>query len=289
MVKKMWEDNPHGGGVAWRKDGKVHWQKGLSLEEMQDRCKNLPMPYVAHFRVASVGGIRPILTHPFAVEDFDKSLALEGETEGSVIFHNGHWGEWRNFTLQTACEFGMKLPDGRWSDSRAMAWLAGLYGYSLLEILDQKIALMSPTSLEFILGTDGWVKVDGLWCSNDRFDRRYFHQGGFGNTYHICRFGRCTENKDLDTDGHCRLHSNKPSIAPPAKVSGTVVDINQSKKKDVSLSPLALRQKLTQAELQHQLVKDGVLKRADLTISKNELKRLRRSVAALGSQPAVAH
>src|SRR3990167_4580457 len=128
----MFSANDHGGGVAWREGGLVHWKKGLDEAEMQEFVAALPLPFVAHFRIASCGAKSKELCHPFPVSK-DASLALEGTTKGYVLFHNGHWAEWKPFTKETALKMGRPLPTGQWSDTRAMAWAAHNYGLGIWE------------------------------------------------------------------------------------------------------------------------------------------------------------
>ncbi len=133
MIRKMWRHNDDGFGIAYRapltqgkNKGKlgVFWQKGVEkLENAIKLCNEVPLPYVAHFRIASQGGIDPNLTHPFPV-DTDVSLALKGQTLGSVLFHNGDWTGWRHQILIP----GRPLPKGdKMSDTRAMFALYGHY------------------------------------------------------------------------------------------------------------------------------------------------------------------
>lgn len=170
MINRAYYQNDHGGGLAWRDKAKgvVRWKKGLSLEEMQELIKGLEPPFVAHFRIASSGGKSPQLCHPFPVEK-QVDLALEGETKGYVLFHNGHWGEWKSFSKETALKMGRPLPIGHWSDTRAMAWACFNYGPGILEMIDEKCVIFGPKDLEVVRGT-GWDEVNGVWCSNKHWE-----------------------------------------------------------------------------------------------------------------------
>lgn len=179
-VEKMYNQNSHGGGVAWREKGLVKWKKGLNLEQMQDLIKNLPTPFIAHFRIASAGAQIKELCHPFPVS-IKAQLDLEGETKGYVLFHNGHWSQWKDFTKETALKMGRALPIGPWSDTRALAWHAHNYGLGILEMIDEKVVAFGPTDLEVLRGRDGWDEVDGVWCSNKYWNASY--SGGFGGKH----------------------------------------------------------------------------------------------------------
>ena len=66
IVKKMWDTNDDGASITWLgKDRKVEYIKGITkLEELNNLIKATELPFVLHFRIASVGGIHPLLTHP---------------------------------------------------------------------------------------------------------------------------------------------------------------------------------------------------------------------------------
>jgi len=172
IVEKAWNHNDHGGGVAWRENNKagkpiVRWEKGLDLKEMQDYCKNLPLPFIAHFRIASVGGRLEDLCHPFEI-GANASVKLSGETGRGVLFHNGTWGQWRSFSLEFATKRpGITIPVGAWSDTRAMAWIASYIGDGVLEFINEKTVVYGPKHLQ-IFG-DGWEEVEGITMSNKFF------------------------------------------------------------------------------------------------------------------------
>lgn len=181
MVEQAFDTNPDGGGVAWRDNGYVKWKKGLKLAEMQDLVASLPLPLVAHFRIPSCGGKYDVLCHPFPI-DKRVSLDLEGQTKGYVLFHNGHWGKWKDTTLDAAAKRG-NLPIGRWSDSRAMAWMASIYGLGILELIDEKAVVFGPNDYEIFPGT-GFSVVNGVWVSNTHWQfRRTRLANGQGSYY----------------------------------------------------------------------------------------------------------
>lgn len=209
MVRKAWADNDDGSGAAWREDEDtndpknptrtlVHWKKGLNLEEIVKMAAELPMPFVLHFRRNSVGGIRASLTHPFPINENGDNF-LNGKTNGLVLFHNGHWGKWKETLFETVVKFGKKVPNGKWSDTRAMAWLAAVYGLGFLDILDEKTVAFGPRTIDTVLGT-GWKEINGVLCSNDFFMHKYVQPES-------CRVQSCTNNTGL-VDGWCQVHRN---------------------------------------------------------------------------------
>lgn len=169
QVIKMYQNNPHGAGIAWREEEEganvVVWRKGLSVEEIVELCEKAPLPFVAHFRVPSCGGPSNLLTHPFPIQK-DVPLTLEGSSKGNILFHNGHWGAWKNTVMDASVRGGWTLPKGKWSDSRAMAWMAAHFGLGMLEFIDEKVVVFGPNELE-LFQAHGWSKIGtGMWVSN---------------------------------------------------------------------------------------------------------------------------
>ena len=231
MLRKAWAANNHGGGIAWQRGKKgeeeVVWHKGVMDEdEFIQLCKDAPLPYVAHFRIASIGGICEELTHPFVVSK-QTPLALKGKGKTAVLFHNGHWNDWDEKALEAAVNANVAIPDGPWSDSRAMAWLCSIYGFGFMEFLTkQRGVIVTPTRMHMFTGP-GWEKVNDVWCSNDIFWKRgtvYRGTGPNGNvTSRTCSRGKCTNTammgRDLCAACHGLLDTSKKSSSGG---SGTV-------------------------------------------------------------------
>jgi hypothetical protein len=286
MVQRMWEQNSHGGGVAWREDGQVKWKKGLNLADMKQLAGALPLPYILHFRIASVGGAKKELTHPFAVDDFlQSSLALEGSTKGGVLFHNGHWNDWFGELLRTAALYREQVPTGVYSDTRAMAWMTSHYGQGFLDALDEKTVILTPDDLSVTVG-GGWVEVEGVWCSNDYWDRRYSQPT-------MCKNRSCTISVGLDKDGFCWNHriltvdsspkvvqisGNTTSSTTPVTTATETANATGSSEVAPSETPFGLTEQLLQAELAWSLVDIGALSKdeARVVCSKQRLKHLRK-------------
>ena len=113
MVARAFHRNDHGAGIAWLEpaaDGEgteVVWKKDLNLEEIQDLVKTVPLPFISHFRIASIGGVRAELTHPFEVGP-EANNDIEGRTKLAVLFHNGTWGKWEDMVLTSAVKLDRK-------------------------------------------------------------------------------------------------------------------------------------------------------------------------------------
>jgi hypothetical protein len=164
VVQACFEQNRDGAGIAWRDpdrpNEKVHWAKGImKLDDIQELVAKVPTPFIAHFRIQTVGGTSRGLTHPFVMDE-DSPLDLQGETDRPLIFHNGTWGEWRRVMFEVSAKAALKIPTGRWSDSRAMAWLAAYHGMGLFDLIQEKVALISPKHL-LVFG-ETWTTVPGV-------------------------------------------------------------------------------------------------------------------------------
>jgi hypothetical protein len=231
MVELAFQKNNHGAGFAWREDdGKVHWKKGMiELEDCVELCATLPIPYVAHFRLNSIGGIKSTLCHPFPISP-GVELDLEGETDGSVLFHNGTWSQWRDFMVNLAMKNEKaKIPVGAWNDTRAMALAAYHLGPGFVEILDEKAIIFGPVGdPELFFGRTGWDVVEGIWCSNDHFKRTITQVHGVGGnwsaatgwTSSMCHSKTCTR-KDIDESGYCPEHTTTKIAVKTAALGST--------------------------------------------------------------------
>lgn len=200
-IKKMWAHNRDGGGIAWREHGKVQWRKGLKEDELKDLCLTVPLPYIAHFRIASCGGTLPELTHPFPIQK-TAPLALKGATSGNLLFHNGHLGRWKDILLNMATGKQVELPPGAWSDTRLMAWVASYCGTNILPFFDEKLVSFGPTEIE-VWGV-GWQRVDDLYVSNRSWET-YSHQSQSYNVM-VCRYRQCKKDR-VNNTVFCELHT----------------------------------------------------------------------------------
>ena len=178
MVEQMFDANPSGAGIAWREletiDGKdeivVKWEKGLSRDEIKQMCQAAPIPYVAHFRIPTCGVPRKDLCHPFPISK-DVPDILKGTIRGYVLFHNGHWGQWKETMLNGVTRGFGKIPAGKWSDSRAMAWAAAHYGLGILELIDEKACAFGPDKIE-VFQPNSWHTVNDVWVSNKTWETK---------------------------------------------------------------------------------------------------------------------
>ena len=159
QVTQMYDANDHGGGAAWREDGVVKWSKGLNRNAMVALAAELPLPHVLHFRIASANTSKSALAcHPFPI-DAEVTLGYTGETDGSVLFHNGFWHDWKNKILNASFTGHIMVPSGPWSDSRGLAWAAHNFGLGLLEMTGEKVITFG-TKTEGIQMFGDWHDLD---------------------------------------------------------------------------------------------------------------------------------
>ncbi len=206
MIEDAADTNGDGMGLAFRKGGLVYWEKGLEdIEYVKAMAAKLPMPYILHFRIASIGKVCSELTHPFPVEK-DAPLWEKGTTGGAVLFHNGSWSRWQDLSLEMAIHHpGCDVPDGEWSDTRAMAWVTAWKGKNALKLIGEKCVLFSPTEIDIY--RKDWENVEGVFCSNKHFE--YGHRSRYSNGQWVstmCKYMHCIEKSGLDKDGRCPKH-----------------------------------------------------------------------------------
>lgn len=104
-----WDKNPDGGGIVWKEKGKrVMVQKGfMKKEDMLEVLKKVntkDTSFIAHFRIKSVGDVKPENCHPFVMKNVTFAhngtlsiTPIEGKTDsetfGLAILHN-HTMKW---------------------------------------------------------------------------------------------------------------------------------------------------------------------------------------------------
>jgi hypothetical protein len=141
-LRKMWNANPHGAGVAFVMDDRVRVIKGLmKFDDLLKVYESIPnnTVHAIHFRLRSAGDISPQLTHPFRVDGIDKQQLRY--TAKEVLFHNGTVSDWRNLYLTVLHTFRKRDRDKilalpRVSDTYVVALIVYRYGHKILEHLD---------------------------------------------------------------------------------------------------------------------------------------------------------
>ncbi len=157
LIDSMLLWNRDGWGMAWIEKGKVHWRKGMDEMTAKLYADNIPLPYVAHARLATVGSDKKALAHPFPIER-GSSVKLKG-TAHRVLFHNGHVGNWRALVRASEGKHSPRMGD-KWSDSRAIAHVIATRGLKLLEDLPgNRFAVLTPKGIRRY--GEGWGTANG--------------------------------------------------------------------------------------------------------------------------------
>ena len=93
-IRTMFEQNPHGAGYMYARDGMVHISKGYMniddfLSALHDEHFTAKDPVVYHFRISTQAGVNPQMTHPFPLSNQPAHMkALEVDC-GCGVAHNG--------------------------------------------------------------------------------------------------------------------------------------------------------------------------------------------------------
>jgi len=145
LLRRAARANSDGAGIAWIEGELVRWEKNVDPEVAIRLAARVPMPFLVHFRWATVGGVNTPLCHPFPV-----SRGVSTQAAGrarAVLAHNGHWHGWEDHSGAIAARAGVRVPKGPWSDSRAIAWVAHLVGEEALELIDEKVAILDKDGI----------------------------------------------------------------------------------------------------------------------------------------------
>jgi predicted glutamine amidotransferase len=188
ILKSAELTNPHGNGYATLKNGKVIFEKGVTMELIWEKIQSgeIVAPCVIHARITSVGETMPELTHPFIIsENTENKMSGTLESNESAFFHNGTYSDFKQLMLQTALGSGRKLPSGSMSDSRGLAFCLHTLGIQALEYLDttDKFAILDRDGLKKF---GRWYDVAGVQSSNNYYGESTFEYGSFPkNNYWI--------------------------------------------------------------------------------------------------------
>jgi len=148
----------------------VEWIKGLDATQAIEVKKNLPLPAIYHFRLATHGGTSPLLCHPFPITR-NVGITTRGEAR-EVLFHNGIWTHFNQFVKTARLR-------GPVSDTRIMAWALWKQGQTDREQTAKTLAdesgKLAVFSGEDITTYGDWTEGDpekhkdtsaGCWYSN---------------------------------------------------------------------------------------------------------------------------
>jgi hypothetical protein len=196
VFERMWRSNDDGFGLVYRARGGVGIVKGImDEEEAWEAYAQLPegVPHVLHFRLATHGGVRPELTHPFVVSE-ESSIVEAGVVTEPVLAHNGVWG------LYAAKQRELKL-GGPVSDSRVLAaWLGRLAKERpLREVLEENYYEIVSAGRVVVVDPATWkIYVVGDWIREGPF---LFSNGSYREDRFGLLKGACDwKEKGLDLD-----------------------------------------------------------------------------------------
>lgn len=156
---------PHGVGLAWAEDGKVHWMKRKAgrTDYLLTRLYQVPLPFVVHFRRSGpVTETQPsVFIQPFrvAAPNGEPGLSLDGSTDSPVLFFHGLASglTLRDGAVSYAHEYAIRLSEGFDLASHAAE--------------DRKFAVVNPggaVDLFGPVGGSGWTEGPGIRWSKPR-------------------------------------------------------------------------------------------------------------------------
>jgi predicted glutamine amidotransferase len=173
--------NNDGMGIAYQEEGNplVQYQKGLSLKELTTLTEQVKLPFIAHFRMATHGGVDPALCHPFPITR-NVGIRTTGEAR-ELLFHNGIWGDCVKF------EDAAQLR-GPVSDTRIMAYLLHREGQEHREGVANQIAQQAGKLATF---SDQTIERYGSnWITGGKTDETT--KGCYySNDNHLFSYGYC--------------------------------------------------------------------------------------------------
>jgi hypothetical protein len=146
-IKMAYDFNPEGLGIAWLNlKGDLCYYKSadkIALDNVCSLASIVPLPYIVHSRLATVGNKSDNLCHPFPIPIWNKN------NPRSLFFHNGTIKNWKKilflFVLKHFLKFIFFLPFyikmflfEKWSDSKAIALMLSFCSSKdeMLELLD---------------------------------------------------------------------------------------------------------------------------------------------------------
>lgn len=181
-IYKMGNANGDGFGFAWAEDGVVHWWKSIeyNVEYFHHLVRSLKeFPRFVHFRLATIGGVRVDLCHPFEIGPM--AACQERGHGNKVMMHNGHW--YRSGEIFDILKREQALPDnGPWSDTRVAALMAA-QDEDWLTVVTGRVATLDGAGNMRLLGS--WDKLrDGILVSNKGWDHEYnYRRTGAGRRW----------------------------------------------------------------------------------------------------------
>ena len=196
-IKKMWDKNSDGAGVAWNDGKKTHYIKGImNVERLIGILNNRNITkndYVVHFRMASIGSKGQALTHPFLI-DCKGSNPITYSGDKDLLIHNGHDAQILNRMIEAHTHNMVKIPSGEFSDTRATAVMSAHCGHELCGHISGKFVVITPKE---IITYGVFEEKDGAKYSNTSWQAFYGYVSGKPLTSSFGCDGTFSTPKDL--------------------------------------------------------------------------------------------
>jgi hypothetical protein len=180
--EQCFQANSHGAGFAYIENGIVKYKKGLmNIGDFKTEYAKINiLPHVVHFRISTcrvyqnnkvIKNTDALLTHPFITGRTNEN-ALESNTTGAVLFHNGVWLKWTTVLER----MGLQNQKDEFSDTRLVAYMLDHLDSrkSILNMADGKYVMMSAQYGIEIFGDEGWIEEDGIKFSNSSYKQRAY-------------------------------------------------------------------------------------------------------------------
>lgn len=176
--------NHDGSGIAWLKDGRAHWIKGLmKIDDLLKAYAELPegVPHAIHLRFQTHGGTTPLLTHPFPIAD-GVNLNLKGSAY-KILMHNGVYTDWEKDLKASILSSGKPCPTGPWSDTRGVAFVVKQHGEAILNLMGpSRYLVLSGEKKKGMTFFGDWTEKDGFYFSNKGCSAAFGWENSFRST-----------------------------------------------------------------------------------------------------------
>lgn len=221
-LKRCWDNNPHGAGFMYPYNGSVVIKKGfmewqdfvIAIENELEQIETESIPFAIHFRIATHGGIKQNVCHPFPVTNSLKKMGNTVNLSNVGFMHNG--------ILE-----GLYTEQGK-SDTMSFTLnvlhpLSALCADLLTDPNANRILASSTQDCRFLLfngsgavkryGT--WKESEGIYYSNDSFETTrqtssYFQSGIYDYGYHGVY--DLDQESDFEAFGLFRICEECPSL-----------------------------------------------------------------------------
>ena len=180
-IRTMFENNPHGAGYMYARDGKVHIRKGfMDVDSLLDALRREHFtakdPVVYHFRISTQAGVNPQMTHPFPLSNQRarmKALTVDcrcGVAHNGIIHltadpSNKEYSDTAIFITDYLSDIIKRKSDLR--DPSTLNLIRHLAG--------SKLAIMDASG--YIVPIGEFINERGLLFSNSSYLPRRFHWG----------------------------------------------------------------------------------------------------------------